>query len=181
MLQVQVNTDHLAFTQLVKRWEVPIKRLCSKVTGDVHLAEDLCQEAFTRVFVRREHYRPGAKFSTWLWRIALNLCYSNLRQARRRVKYWLEETSLTFNAGLSCENELSPDRHLLVQEEVELVRQALLSLPERLRIILVLRHCQAMKLREIARTLEIPETTAASRCAVALVRITRILEREFEK
>src|SRR5919197_552467 len=75
------------FATLVKRWEQPIQRLCTRMLADAHRAEDLAQEAFARVFARRKHYEPSAKFSTFLWRIALNLCYDELRKINRRGEF----------------------------------------------------------------------------------------------
>src|SRR5437899_3617553 len=94
MWRVQTQDDERAFTQLVRRWEGPIQRLGARMTGDVHRAEDLAQETFARVFAKRKDYQPSGKFSTWLWRIALNLCYDELRRRQRR-----EESSLDGMCG----------------------------------------------------------------------------------
>src|SRR5213082_1781467 len=94
MWRVQTQDDESAFAQLVRRWEGPIQRLCLRMTGDLHRGEDLAQEAFSRVFAKRKDYQPSGKFSTWLWRIALNLCYDELRRRQRR-----EETSLDGMCG----------------------------------------------------------------------------------
>src|ERR1051325_1904955 len=94
MWRVQSHDDDGAFAQLVRRWEGPIQRLCTRMTGDPHRGEDLAQETFTRVFAKRKDYQPSGKFSTWLWRIALNLCYDELRRRRRR-----EESSLDGMGG----------------------------------------------------------------------------------
>src|SRR5581483_11153454 len=181
MWQVQANDDHGAFTRLVQRWERPIKRLCTQVTGDAHLAEDLCQEAFTRVFTKRKQYRPRSKFSTWLWRIALNLCYSKLRSAQSRLDRQIQpREDMAIDTNELVSDQPSPEQHLLTTEQTKLVENALSCLPESLRSILILRYCEGMKLREVANALQIPETTAASRCAVALARISRLLENDFE-
>jgi RNA polymerase sigma-70 factor (ECF subfamily) len=180
MWQVQTLDDHGAFARLVQRWERPIKRLCAQVTGDAHLAEDLCQEAFARVFLKRKLYRPRSKFSTWLWRIALNLCYSKLRIAQSRLDRRVqpsEDTNADFAEASSALP--SPDQRLLAQEQADLVQDALSRLPESLRVILVMRYCEGMKLRAAAKKLGVPESTAASRCAAALARLTRILENEL--
>src|SRR5258705_8991570 len=84
MLRVQAEDDHGAFAQLVERWEEPIRRLCVRMVGDPHKGEDLKQEAFARVFAKRKDYRPTGRFSTFLWRIALNACYDELRRVKRR-------------------------------------------------------------------------------------------------
>ncbi|MEO2004579.1 MAG: sigma factor [Candidatus Poribacteria bacterium] len=56
MMRVRRSGDERAFAQLVGRWETPIQRLCARMTGDAHLAEELAQEAFTRVYLSRDRY-----------------------------------------------------------------------------------------------------------------------------
>ena len=62
MWRAQMQDDSAAFGGLVERWEEPIRRLCERMTGDRHRAEDLAQETFARVFARRADYEPNAKF-----------------------------------------------------------------------------------------------------------------------
>ncbi len=180
MWRVQNNEDDAAFTCLVKRWEGPIVRLCARMTGDLHRGEDLKQEAFARVFARRKDFRPDAKFSTWLWRIALNLCYDELRRRECRP-----QTTAAFDpesegtAPEAPSETLAPDAQMTATEDHGLVRQALLRLPETQRAALALRYCEGLKLREIAEILQVPETTASSRIAAGLAQITRLLEPDF--
>jgi len=173
MWRVQMRDDHRAFAHLVERWEAPILRLCARMTGDPHRGEDLKQEAFARVFVHRKDFRPPAKFSTWLWRITLNLCYDELRKRERHGECPLEEEWIDHERA--CEEPL-PDKRLVSSEECDLVRQALLRLPDVQRAALFLRYCEGLKLRELAEILEVPETTAASRVSAGLAQITRLLE-----
>src|SRR5688572_29212 len=91
MWRVKMDDDPQAFARLVDRWEKPIQRLCVRMLGDAHRAEDLTQEAFVRVFARRKDYEPAGKFSTFLWRIALNLCYDELRRIKRRRESSLDD------------------------------------------------------------------------------------------
>lgn len=181
MWRVQTEDDHQAFTRLVERWEKPIFRLCSRLTGDAHRGEDLKQEAFSRVFARRKDYKASCKFSTWLWRIALNLCYDELRKKRRYAKHLVDARPQDpqHQAGEFPSNEPTPYLRLVQQEESELVRKALLILDEDLRTVVVLRFCEGLKLREIGELLDLPESTIHSRIAVALARLTRIIDPEF--
>src|SRR6266480_7959688 len=180
MWRVQTQDDETAFAQLVRRWEGPIQRLCLRMTGDLHRGEDLAQEAFTRVFAKRKEYQPSGKFSTWLWRIALNLCYDELRRRQRR-----EETSLDGMCGEAMAAleafvapEPAPDKSLVEQERSELVRRALMQLSETYRSVLVLRHYENLKFREIADVLEIPEGTVKSRMAEGLDLLGKALQRQ---
>src|SRR5439155_10969026 len=178
MWRVQTQDDEAAFAQLVRRWEAPIQRLCVRMTGDLHRSEDLAQEAFSRVFAKRKDYQPSGKFSTWLWRIALNLCYDELRRRQRR-----EETSLDSMRGEAiaamdafAAPESAPDKSLVEQERSELVRKALMQLTEMYRTVLVLRHYEDLKFREIADVLDLPEGTVKSGMAEALTQMSRLLK-----
>jgi len=177
MWRVQTQDDERAFAHLVRRWEGPIQRLCVRMTADEHRGQDLAQETFSRVFAKRKDYRPSGKFSTWLWRIALNLCYDELRRRQRREESSLDQMSA--EAGVALEvlvaSEPAPDRSLLEQERSELVRNALRQLPEVYRTVLVLRHYENLKFREIAAVLDVPEGTVKSRMAEALTQMSRLL------
>jgi RNA polymerase sigma-70 factor (ECF subfamily) len=178
MWEVRCHDDHRAFGQLVRRWENPICSLCTRMTGDPHRGEDLKQETFARLFEKRKDYRPVGRFSTYLWRIALNLCQDELRRRERRREFLVAAGPDETGGGLEdCPAaEPTPDLCAAQLEEGELVRQALLQLPEIYRAVLVLRHYHDMKLSKIAEILEVPEGTVYSRMAEALARLSRILE-----
>jgi RNA polymerase sigma-70 factor (ECF subfamily) len=181
MWRVQTQDDHRSFALLVERWQEPIRHLCARITGDPHRAEDLKQETFVRLFEKCANYRPITRFSTYLWRIALNLCYDELRRLHRRGEASLEDSQGEAIAALDefAADDHTPAARLVEQEEGEFVRQALLALPEIYRTVLVLRHYENLKLREIAEVLEIPEGTVNSRMAEALSQLTRLLEPRF--
>jgi len=179
MCEVKARNDHVEFARLVKRWEDPIRRLCTRMTGDAHRGEDLKQETFLRLFEKREDYQPTARFSTYLWRIALNICRDELRRQERRSQFLREPLATNPEAGDPAEpvsDAPGPDLRTAQMEESELVRQAIMQLPEIYRSVLVLRHYEDLKLSRIAEVLEIPEGTVNSRLAEALARLSRILE-----
>src|SRR6266704_6576961 len=153
------------------------------MTGDLHLGEDLKQETFARVFEKRKSFQPNARFSTWLLRIALNLCYDELRRINRRGESPLDADENATPAKLRefAAETPAPDAQMAEREEGELVRRAVLQLPEIYRGVLVLRHYENLKLREIAEILEIPEGTVNSRLAEGLAQLTRILEPQFDE
>src|SRR5688572_16138565 len=179
MLRVQAEDDHHAFAQLVARWEEPIRRLCTRMVGDAHKGEDLKQEAFARLFAKRKAYQPTGRFSTFLWRIALNACYDELRRVKRRAESALDEAGVEALDAYESDFE-DPGSQAAGNEEAELVRRALMRLPEIYRTVLVLRHYEGLKLNKIAEILEIPEGTVNSRIAEGLSRLTRILQPKFK-
>ena len=182
MWRVQVHDDPEAFGEIVRRWQEPVRRLCIRMTGGAHIGEDLAQEAFIRVFGHRHRFQQGRKFSTWLWRIALNLCHDEARSVGRRGEFPLDEDAEDSAAMQAA--ELSPDEQMIETERAELVRGALMRLPETHRAVVVLREYEGLKLREIAEVLGIPEGTVKSRMADALTQLSRrlrpVLEDEFE-
>ena len=79
-----IRGDVESFNQLVLRWERPIFALAYRTIGREEDARDVCQETFLRAFRALPAFRGQAKFSSWLYRIALNLCRDWMRRERRR-------------------------------------------------------------------------------------------------
>lgn len=176
MWQVKLHDDHRAFAQLVERWEEPIRRLCARMVGDLHRADDLKQEAFSRLFEKRKLYEPTGRFSTYLWRIALNVCHDELRRRNRRQEFLPDHEEGESVIDTFADADPSPDSKTATREEAEIVRQALQRIPDIYRTVLVLRHYEGMKIAKIAEVLEIPIGTVSSRLVEGLSRLQRILE-----
>ncbi|HTD67093.1 MAG TPA: RNA polymerase sigma factor [Candidatus Limnocylindria bacterium] len=174
MWRVQMQDDPEAFAVLVERWEGPIQNLCTRMLGDAHRGEDLAQEAFAKVFARRKDYVVAGKFSTFLWRVALNLCYDELRKRNRRRETPLEN-EFADDADFASD-DLTPDLSLAREENATGVRNALMKMSETYRSVLILRHYEGLKFREIGDVLGIPEGTVKSRMAEGLSQLARLLE-----
>jgi RNA polymerase sigma-70 factor, ECF subfamily len=176
MWRVRTDDDAAAFAGLVERWQRPIQSLCTRMTGDAHRGEDLAQETFARLFARRKQYEPTGKFSTFLWRMALNLCYDELRRCKRRGELSLDRTD---DDGSGAHDppadEPGPDARLVENERAAAVRDALLRLGEPYRVVVVLRHYEGLKFREIGDVLGIPEGTVKSRMCEALTQLSELL------
>ena len=183
MLRVKEKADHAAFALLVKRWQCPITRLCVRMMTDEQRGEDLAQETFAKIFHKRASYRPTAKFSTYLWRVAMNACYDDLRKRKRQ---WGRQLQPLDASGEGPRDRLAivndtPMEQTARNEEAKLVRQAVAQLPENYRAVLILRHYEGLKLREIADVLEIPLGTVNSRMADALTRLSHTLRPKLSK
>jgi RNA polymerase sigma-70 factor (ECF subfamily) len=182
MWRVKLQDDSHAFAELMTRWQKPIQDLCARMTGDSHKAEDLSQVAFARVFTRRADWQPAAKFSTFLWRVALNLCHDELRSRKRRGECSLEgladEESNPTEWAVS--DDPTPDALADARERADLVRAALLKLAPHYREVVVLRHYEHLKFQEIGDVLNIPEGTAKSRMAEALTQLNTLLQHIHE-
>src|SRR5262245_57542931 len=84
--------DAESFNQLIKRWERPIFALAYRTLGREEEARDVTQEAFFRAFRALKGFKGDAKFSSWLYRIALNLCRDTMRRERRAPVVAVPET-----------------------------------------------------------------------------------------
>jgi len=180
MWRVQMEDDEQAFALLMERWHDRIHGLCARMLGSVHAAEDVAQEVFARIFEKRRDYDAEKRFSTWLWRIAVNRCYDELRRVHRRQEFSLDQDEQ--DEPLMPEaliESVSPDQHTVAREEAEVIRHALSQLPDIYRAVVVLRHYHGLKLREVAEVLGVPEGTVNSRMAEALMQLSRLLEPRF--
>src|SRR6267378_7655109 len=131
MWRVKLQDDAEAFARLMSRWQRPIENLCIRMTGDMHRAEDLAQSAFARIFARRADWQPTGRFSTFLWRVALNLCHDELRRTQRRGEFSLDalgdEEGGSGSEGLVADGP-GPDAQAEASERGDSVRRALLEL-----------------------------------------------------
>ena len=184
MWRVQQHDDHGAFTVLVQRWQTPLRRLATRMLADEHRAEDIAQDTFSRVFAHRQDYRPEHRFSTWLWRISINLCHDELRRRQRRPETPLELSADSTEDGVVSglggaptwvADSATPSEHAVVADTARIVRLALQALPVLYRSVVILRHYEGLKFSEIATVLDIPEGTVKSRMVESLARLARSL------
>jgi RNA polymerase sigma-70 factor (ECF subfamily) len=144
--------DGTALDQLMHRWQRPLRAFLHRHLQNEADACDLAQETFVRLYQHRARYRPGARFSTWMFQIALNLARDHARKTLRRRTDSLEVASPAEVAGLAS-GEASPAAKARLSEEVAAVRSALAELPEELRSVLVLSEYESLPHAEIAEIL----------------------------
>ncbi len=148
--------DEYAFETLVHRHETSILNLAYRFIGDRNQAKDLAQEVFLRVWQAAGSYKPEAKFTTWIYRITANLCFNELKSARR--KKLLQFLRFESDQEARSEEDLpdrspSPEQVLLARERSRQITKALQSLPENQRMAIILRRYDDMAYEEIARIL----------------------------
>ncbi len=161
------NGNPAAFEMLVRRWQQPVARFLFHLVGREELLADLCQEVFLRVYEHRFRYRETGTFSSWLYRIALNVARDALRRRRKEPSGLgdVEPTAIGPSPEAACEQA----------ERGRLVAQSISELPEPLRVVLVLRHYEEMSFEQIARLLGEPASTIKSRFSAALQRLRKRL------
>ncbi|MBI2512609.1 MAG: sigma-70 family RNA polymerase sigma factor [Opitutae bacterium] len=142
MLALQ-RGEALALNRLMSRWERPLRSFLYRSTRNEHDALDLAEETFVRVYLHRARYRVGARFSTWMFQIALNLARDHARRARRRPTDSLEEAPEQFTTA-------TPRGDATAAEAAAAVRTAVAALPEDLREAVLLSEFQDLSHAEIA-------------------------------
>lgn len=167
------------FNELVRRYERELFRYLVRYLGDSSLAEDVFQNTFLQVHLKRDLYEEGRPFRPWLYSIATHQAVDSLRKAGRHPTLSLDQAS----GGGSGEADSGPLVDLLVgkgvgplaelqeQERADWVRKSIEKLPEALKQTLILAYHQDLKYREIADLLKIPVGTVKSRLHAALARL----------
>jgi len=160
--------DTLAFNRLVLKWERPIYNLTMRLLQDVDEAEEATQEVFCSAFRNIQRFRLEAKFSTWLYRIAVNHCISRLR--RRPPHTHLSLDDLDSRAALQKwpPAQESHERDLLEEEKRQHVRIALEKLTVEQRVVVELKFFQDRTFEEIAAIVNVPLSTVKSRLYAGL-------------
>lgn len=174
--------DSAAFNLLVWRWEKPLYNFVYKYVGDATLAEDLVQDTFLKVLKSIRRYTYQGSLSTWLYRIAINLCKDHLK--RKRLPMVSMHDYYTTGSGERVyvqdrvrDETARTDESLRAEEREELVRRLLAGLPEEERIVILLKEYQELTFREIAEVLDVPDGTVKSRLYHGLRSMRESLER----
>jgi RNA polymerase sigma-70 factor (ECF subfamily) len=166
-----------SFNQLILRWERPIYALAYRVIGREEDARDVVQETFLRAFRALPGFKGQAKFSSWLYRIALNLCRDWIRRKRRSPLVELPEgvdpVELATETGpVESIEELASRKELS-----EAVAEAMGLLPEEQRTAIILKEYHGMTFQEIADLQGCPLSTVKTRLYQGLTVLRRNLER----
>ena len=141
--------DLPALDALMLRWQIPLRSFLHRHLQNEADALDLAQETFVRLYRHRDRYRSGARFTTWMFQIALNLARDHARKATRRRTDSLEGAPPAATAGLAASGS-SPDTAARRAEEIAAVRTAIADLPKELREVLVLFEYEDKSHGEIA-------------------------------
>jgi RNA polymerase sigma-70 factor (ECF subfamily) len=165
LMAMMAGADHAAAATLVARHQRGLFNLFHRYTNDRLLAEDLTQEVFLRVYKSAPSYEPRAPFGVWLYRIAKNLCFNELkaRGVRRRPL----EVAVEPEAG----GPSSPHEELERAQRAARVWQAIEDLPERQRLALILRRFEGLSQAEAAEVMEATEEAVEGLMARAKARL----------
>nr|WP_276358065.1 RNA polymerase sigma factor SigW [Cohnella sp. YIM B05605] len=173
--------DQRAFAELVSMYKDKLYHLAYRMIGNRQEAEDVVQDAFLRVFKNLDRYDENQKFSTWIYRIATNLCIDRLR--KRRNVYSLDSESSEHEGldgyAMLPSDERTPESELLLSETQKIVQEAMDTLPAKYKGVMVLRYMQDLSLQEISDVLGMPVTTVKTRVHRGREFLRKKLERKL--
>ena len=168
-----------AFEVLVQRHRRPIFHFVLRYVRDPVAAEDVTQDTFLRVVRSAESYVREAKFTTWLFTIARNLCVDASRRAKHRNMASLDapvgEDGLASKIDFVESGGPAVDRQAIGSELKARMQQAIAELPDEQREIFLLREVGDLQFNEIAEIVGVPENTVKSRMRYALEKLRESL------
>ena len=163
-IRKSLEGDHDAFESLIRRYQHMIYTLAYRMSGSAADAEDLTQETFIRAHEKLSGFRTESRFSTWLYRLAINQCLNWRKRTQRRER-------LHADWEAQREIDLAPDDIVIWQ-----VQSALLQLNPKQRAAVVLTIYDGMTHAEAASVLGTSETTVSWRLFSARTKLKRLLE-----
>lgn len=172
-----IRGDAESFNQLVQRWERPIYALAYRTIGREEDARDVCQETFLRAFRALPGFRGQSKFSSWLYRIALNLCRDWIRRERRAPVVQPPEDVNLMDLAAATEPSESIEALVVRADLARLVERAMADLPEEQRTAIVLKEYHGLTFQEIADIVGCPLSTVKTRLYQGLSVLRRELAR----
>lgn len=157
MLRVKQG-DREAFEELVEKYKQPVMNVVYRTLPDATEAEDLAQHVFLQVYKSAHRYEVSAKFTTWLFTIARNLCLNEIRRRSRHPAESLDATTPGNDEQPIRQVEdirnVSPPESLLQGELEEKIEEALAQLPEKQRTAILLCRGDELSYEEIAAVLQ---------------------------
>jgi RNA polymerase sigma-70 factor (ECF subfamily) len=167
-----------SFNQLVSRWERPIYALAYRTLGREEDAHDVVQEAFLRAYRGLRGFKGEAKFSSWLYRITLNLCRDWIRRERRAPLVQVPEGTDPIDLADQRVAPTESVEELVARREMSAaVAKAMAELPDEQRTAIMLKEYHGLTFQEIADQLDCPLSTVKTRLYQGLSVLRRRLER----
>lgn len=174
--------DRNEFAHLVESYSNPIYRLALNMLGSEEDAEDVLQETFIKVFKNVGNFEERSNLSTWIYRIAVNEALMILRKDKHKAASLDEpdDSSEDFDEPHEIVDWCCQPETTFLSDEVQgQLRQAIKLLPEKLRVVFVLRDMEDLSIRDTAATLNISEMAVKTRLLRARLKLRELLSEYF--
>lgn len=175
-----------AFDILYRKYSTPLVGFLDRMIHDTGLAEDLFQETFIRVLENIERYNPAYRFSTWIYKIATNLCLNELKRRQREITIngtYKDSNDTVYKETAElriASSDETPIEHLELKETQEFIQKLLDMLPDKCRVSFLLRFYYDMTYDEIAYIEECAVGTIKSRVHYGLAHIRKMIREESQ-
>lgn len=153
-----------AFNEIVLRYKDKLINFLFRYTGSREEAEDLAQDTFLKLYKSKHLYKEIAKFSTWFYTIAINIAKTNLRKKKNYSSISISDFDPDNEKDFDLKADvLSPEETAQAGIENQYIQQAINSLDEKFKEVIILRDIQDMDYEEIAEIMKLPLGTVKSR------------------
>lgn len=165
LVQAVLKGDKAAFAEIVNLYQEKLYSISFRMLYNKQEAEDVVQDTFLRVYKNLTKYDHHMKFSTWIYRIATNLCIDRLRKRKPNYSLDAESSEREGLDGYSMipSDHRTPESELILTETQKIIHQAIESLPVKYKSVMILRYLQDLSLQEIGEILDMPITTIKTR------------------
>jgi RNA polymerase sigma factor (sigma-70 family) len=158
LIKHALDGDQKAFHKLRLKYYPLVFKLINRMIHDKEEVEDLTQEAFIKAFTSLANFNNEYAFSTWLYKIASNNAIDHIRKKKLQtfsINRSIESEDSDYTFELS-DTELVPDQELIAKQRKKMLDDAMKSLPEKYRQVILMRHVDEKEYQEIAKTLNLP-------------------------
>ncbi len=157
--------DQNVYADIVNLYQHKLYQVCYRMLNNKQEAEDIAQEAFIRAYINLHTFDQKRKFSTWIYRIATNLCIDRIR--KKKPDYYLDAEVAGTN-GLDMYSQIAaseqlPEEQLEQMELQERIQYEISRLPEKYRSVIVLKYIEELSLQDISEILDMPLGTVKTR------------------
>ena len=173
LIQRVLAGDETAFAELVKKYQKPVHTLAWRKIGDFHIAEDITQETFLKVYQRLHTLKDPHQFSGWLYVITANLCATWLRKNRIQTQPLEDTVSTMTQRDIYSQHIVEERTKTAAESQREVVKQLLAKLKESERTVMTLYYLGEMTIAEISRFLGVSTSTIKSRLRRARHRLQK--------
>ena len=162
IIQAKSGND-TAFEELIYRYDRSVLAIALKYVHDTDEAKDIYQEVFIRVYRGLKNFEMKSEFSTWLFRIATNVCLSYKSRSKKHLQQSIDEQIAAEDDEVLkyelADDEMDPGEIMINLDLGDIIRDAVDSLSSKQRMTFILKHYEGYKIREIADMLNCKEGT----------------------
>lgn len=163
------------FDVLMEKWQKPLFNFVLRFMNSEEEARDACQDAFINAYKSLDKFKKQSKFSSWLFKIAINRCNTLLKK-RKRWRMFFEPAPEKEDYADSVMDENNAEQLVEREQIYDRIRAAIERLPEEQKTVLLLKEYEGMKFHEISEMLDCPVSTVKSRMYYALDGLRRALK-----